>query len=84
MEVYIGKIRTKINISELENAFKSPMLIHSVLCWPKMWSKNSYYSNDYSACKKRIDCQCTKYYNIWHNLANTTDYYDDIKKLLSK
>ena len=78
MEFYLSKLRTKVPIEELEEAIKNPGIIHHVLCYPKIWSKDTIYTDWLTACKQRHDCCCKKYFDIWHSFANKTDYYDEI------
>ena len=79
-EKYLKLIRQKINISELEKAFNDPYLIHLVLCFPKAWHQSSKYVGRYTMCKTLHNCNCTKYYNIWHEFAKKTAYYQEIIK----
>ena len=77
---YLNLIRTKIPKKELEDAFKNPIIIHSVLCIPKIWNVNSYYSKEYTNCIQRNNCSCIKYVKLWHSFAKKTDYYDKISR----
>lgn len=81
---YLSLIRTKIPKKELEDALKNPIIIHSVLCSPKIWNINSYYSKEYTKCVQRNNCSCIKYIKLWHSIARKTDYYDKICKFTSK
>ena len=84
IKIYYNIIRTKINITELKEAFKDPTTIHHVLCWPKMWSIHHKYVNGFSAAKKRNNYSCEKYYNLWHSFAKKTNYYKQILNFTSK
>ena len=84
IKIYYNIIRTKINITELKEAFKDPTTIHHVLCWPKMWSIHHKYVNGFSAAKKRNNYSCEKYYNLWHSFAKKTNYYNQILNFTSK
>ena len=78
IDKYSKIIRQKINITELKEAFRDPGLIHLVLCLPKCWYKNSLYSKDTSACREINNCSCLKYYNLWYEYANKTEFYNEI------
>ena len=77
-------LRTKINVTEMTEGFKNPTIIHSVLCWPKIWSVKTIYATTYTYCKQRGDCSCEKYHNLWHSYANKTDYYEEIQHYTGK
>ena len=77
---YLKLIRQKINITEIEKAFYDPYLIHLVLCLPKAWHQSSKYVKSYTMCETLHNCNCTKYYNIWHEFAKKTPYYQEILK----
>ena len=81
IELYLSKLRTKVPIEELEKAIKKPAIIHSVLCYPKIWSVKTKYLKSHTKCSERHNCSCQKYFNIWHSLAKQTDYYDIISHL---
>ena len=78
IKLYINFLRTKINIKEIEDALKKPVIIHNVLCYPKLWFFNSVYQKSITKCGKRKNCSCKKYYDIWHFFAKKTDYYKEI------
>ena len=90
IKVYLKFIRTKIPFEELVEAFKNPVIIHSVLSFPKLWSPDSLYSKRYTNCVQRNNCNATKYIKLWHSIAKKSDYYDiianitKINKLISK
>jgi lipopolysaccharide biosynthesis glycosyltransferase len=77
---YINHLRTKIPIEEIEKAFKNPIIIHNVICYPKIWDINSVYQTWLSNCAQRHNCSCKKYFDIWHFFAKKTDYYEEISK----
>ena len=81
---YTTFLRTKINVTEVTEGFKNPTIIHSVLCWPKIWSVKTIYATTYTYCKQRGDCSCEKYHNLWHSYANKTDYYEEIQHYTGK
>ena len=80
IKVYIKSLRTKIPYEEVKEAFKNPIIIHQVLCYPKPWYVNNVYTKAVTNCAKRRDCSCKKYFDIWHSFANHTDYYGEISK----
>ena len=63
-------------MSELEDALNNPGIIHFILCKPKPWFPNSDYMKEFTSCEERNNCSCAKYSNIWHSIANLTDYYE--------
>ena len=81
---YIYFLRTKVNINEILKSLKSPTIIHSVLCWPKIWSIRTKYSPIFSACRQRKNCSCKKYHDLWYFYASKTDYYQKIKSYTGK
>jgi len=78
IELYLSKLRTKVPIEELEEGIKNPGIVHSCLCYPKIWSNKTKYTKGLSNCDKRHDCSCKKYFDLWHSFANQTDYYEEI------
>ena len=79
LESYLKQIRTPVPMEELEEAFKNPAILHIVLCFPKPWFPRSVYTKTNTACTKRQNCSCDKYFKLWHSVANKTDYYEEIK-----
>ena len=45
--LYFNIIRTKVNLSELIDAFNHPIIMHYVLCKPKIWNKKSLFIGKY-------------------------------------
>ena len=78
--LYLNAIRQKLNVTELLNAIKNPSLMHFVLCYPKVWEKNSRY-NGYSTRNGTIyKNSCDKFHNIWIKYAyDISDYKIIIK-----
>lgn len=72
---YSQKLRQKINITELEEAFENPSLFHLVTCWPKPWFSSSIYQGSESK-----NCRCLRFHQMWYYYANKTDYYEEIIK----
>ena len=81
---YYDLLRTKINYTELINAINDPTIIHTAICWPKMWSTKAKMQESFSACKKRNNCSCEKFHNLWYHYANKTKYYKEILKKYGK
>ena len=79
---YLSRIRTKIDANELEDAIKNPVIIHHVLCTPKIWYPNPSYIVGNTGCNKRGNCSCNKYHDLWHSFANKTKYYNEILQYL--
>ena len=78
IKIYLKKLRTQINFSEIVDALKDPTIVHTCLCWPKMWSINSRYQESFSNCKHRNNCSCIKYHNLYYYYAKKTKYYKKI------
>ena len=81
LNFYLKLIRPKFPLEELEEAFNNPAIIHFQLCSPKPWFHNSLYKKDYTNCAQRQNCSCFKYFDLWHSIANKTDFYEEIKNL---
>lgn len=77
IEKYLSRIRTKLDINELENSLNDTCILHITLCWPKIWKNNSRY-NFFTACKQRGNCDCRKYQDLWYAYARKTEYYNQI------
>lgn len=82
-EKYINNIRQKINIKELIKAFEDPSIIHLVLCSPKAWFPFSKYTETFTMCKIKNNCNCTRYYFMWHNYAKNLPFYDEIIRFIN-
>jgi lipopolysaccharide biosynthesis glycosyltransferase len=78
LKLYYNLLRTKVPLNELEEALNNPGIIHLILCKPKPWFPNSNYMKEFTDCEQRHDCSCAKYFNLWHSIANLTDYYEEI------
>ncbi len=81
---YSSFLRQKINISEYEEARREPGVIHNVLCNPKPWHFDSNFIEKVTTCKKRNNCSCIKFHNLWHFYAKKTDYYEEILQILKQ
>jgi lipopolysaccharide biosynthesis glycosyltransferase len=75
---YLRKIRTPINITELEEAIKDPAIIHHDLCYPKVWTLQTVFTGYNTLCEERKNCSCKKYQDLWFSYASKTDYYSEI------
>ena len=42
------------------------------------------YRPSYIPCKKRNNCSCIKFHNLWHFYAKKTEYYEEILHFLKK
>ena len=80
IDAYINTLRTKIPKEEVEEALKNPTVIHTVICYRKIWDIHSTYQKGITTCAQRGDCSCKKYYDLWHSFANQTGYYEEIIK----
>ena len=81
---YMNILRTQINLTELVNAINDPTIVHTSICWPKVWSKDTRMQSWFSACKQRNNCSCEKFHNLWYYYANKTKYYKEILKFYGK
>ena len=75
---YLSRIRTKIDENDLENGLNNAVIIHNVLCEPKIWYNNSNYHTGNTNCLKRGNCRCKKYHDLWHYFAKKTKFYNEI------
>ena len=78
IKVYSDKLRINVNISEIAEVLKDPMIIHHVICSPKLWNPNSNYMDSVSGCRQRPNCSCKRSHEIWLSFANKTDFYKEI------
>jgi lipopolysaccharide biosynthesis glycosyltransferase len=83
INIYLKYLRTKISIKEIEESLKNPVIIHNIICYPKVWFINSVYRKRVTNCIKRNNCSCKRYYDKWHYFAKKTDYYKEILKFTS-
>lgn len=84
INIYLKSLRRKINFSEIEEALDNPTIIHTSLCWPKIWSINTKFQESFTNCKERNNCSCEKYHNLYYFYARKTIYYSTILKLNGK
>ena len=75
----ITRARIENICGSIEVFIKNPAILHIVLCFPKPWFPRSVYTKTNTACTKRQNCSCDKYFKLWHSVANKTDYYEEIK-----
>ena len=60
INIYLKSLRTKINFSEIVDAINDPTIIHTSLCWPKIWSIHTKFQESFTNCKYRNNCSCIK------------------------
>ena len=78
--LYLQKIRQNMNLTEIINAFKDPVIIHYTLCNPKVWYSNSKFVTKYTREGTIKKLKCQKYHSIWIESAKNTSFYDEIAK----
>ena len=78
--IYLKTIRQNINITELIEAFKHPSLMHYVLCDPKIWNSNSFFSKKRTKSGTIYKSSCKKYHDIWIENAKKTIFFKEISK----
>jgi lipopolysaccharide biosynthesis glycosyltransferase len=78
IKIYSDKLRTNVNISEIQEVLKDPTIIHYVICFPKLWNSNSQYNDNVSGCRQRHNCFCERSHKIWLSFANKTDFDKEI------
>ena len=76
--LYLKSLRQKLNLSELIDAFKHPTLMHYVLCNPKVWNPNTYFSRKHIRNGIIYSSSCVKYNNIWIEFAKNTSFFKEI------
>jgi len=79
--LYFNIIRTKVNLSELIQAFNHPIIMHYVLCNPKIWNKKSLFIGKYTRGGEIMKKNCKKYHDIWIEYAKNTSVFSEIIKL---
>ena len=80
IDIYVNKLREKVNNSEIYEAKKDPTIVHYALCYPKIWKKNTKFISKITKCRERKDCSCLKSHNLWYSYANKTGFLKEIKK----
>ena len=60
---------TEEQFAELEEGIRNPAIVHSVLCYPKIWSVKTEYQKWVTKCGERHNCSCQKYFDLWHSFA---------------
>ena len=73
-------IRQKLNLTELIEAFNHPVLMHYVLCNPKVWKPNSLYIKKYTRSGSIRKTKCKKYHDIWLEYAKNSSFFTEIMK----
>ena len=69
-----------MNLTEIINAFKDPVIIHYILCNPKVWYTNSRFVTKYTRDGTIKKLKCQKYHSIWIEYAKNTSFFDEITK----
>lgn len=79
--IYLRNIKQKLNVTELIEALNDPSIMHFVLCYPKIWSKNTKY-NGFSTRNGTIykTSSCKNFHKIWIQYAKKTLFYKEIMK----
>jgi lipopolysaccharide biosynthesis glycosyltransferase len=78
IELYVKRLRQKIDSKELEKLYTDPTIIHFCLCYPKVWSSRTKYLKKFTQCVKRNNCKCKQDSYLWYSYAIKTDYYEEI------
>ena len=78
--LYLKTIRTNLNLTELIEAFRHPVLMHYVLCNPKIWNSNSLFTKKFSRVGTISKSSCKKYYDKWIEYAKKTSFFKEIIK----
>ena len=78
--LYLKKVRQNVNLTEIINAFKDPVIIHYILCNPKVWYTNSKFVTKYTRDGTIKKLKCQKYHSIWIEYAKNTSFFDEITK----
>ena len=78
--LYMKTIRQNLNLSELVDAFKHPIIMHYTLCNPKLWNSNSLFSQKYTRVGTINKIKCKKYHDKWIEYAKNTSFFKDIIK----
>ena len=78
--LYLKTIRQTLNLSELVDAFKHPIIMHYTLCNPKLWNSNSFFSRKYTRVGTITKKKCKKYHDIWIEYAKNTSFIKEIIK----
>ena len=78
--IYFKSIRTKLNLTELIQSFQHPVLMHYVLCNPKVWNSYSLFTKKYTRIGTISNNNCKKYHDIWIEYAKNTTFFNQIVK----
>ena len=79
--IYLKLIRQNLNLTELIDGFNHPVIMHYVLCNPKVWYSNSLYVPKYTRIGTISKIRCKRYHDIWIEAAKNTSYFREIIKL---
>ena len=78
--IYLKSLRYNLNFTELIQSFRHPVLMHYVLCNPKVWNSHSLFSKKYTRSGTISNNHCKKYHDIWIRYAKNTSFYKEIIK----
>ena len=78
--IYLKSLRYNLNSTELIQSFRHPVLMHYVLCNPKVWNSHSLFSKKYTRSGTISNNHCKKYHDIWIKYAKNTIFYKEIIK----
>ena len=78
--LYLKSLRKKLDLTELIEAFKNPVIMHYVLCIPKVWNSNSFFTKKYTRRGNIYKSSCKKYQDIWIKNAKNTSFFNEIIK----
>ena len=78
--IYLKHIRQKLNETELIDSLHNPSIMHMVLCYPKIWNKNTIYNGFSTRNGTIFKSSCIKFHKIWIEYAKKTSFYNEIIK----
>ena len=74
---YLRKVKSKIDINEVEKAIEDPAIVHLCCCNPKVWYKRTRHERHYNHI-------CKRFQKEFYFYANKTKYYERIYKKYMK
>jgi lipopolysaccharide biosynthesis glycosyltransferase len=74
---YLRKVKSKIDINEVEKAIEDPTIVHLCCCNPKVWYKRTRHERYYNHI-------CKRFQKEFYFYANKTKYYERIYKKYMK
>ena len=78
--LYLKNIRQNLNVIELIDALNNPSIMHFVLCYPKIWYKNTKYNGFSTRIGTIYKSSCKNSHKVWIKYAKKTFFYNEIKK----